>query len=463
MSQAAVATGYATAPTAPRGLPRAAVAPRSRWTPLLLALCGVILQYVWRIQEMFTPLRYIQFTALVSLGAVALFILHPEMSRRLHLLRHPLYRLILWIFVLAVLSVPTSIRIGDSIRFLTGNFGKTVLLVGILVACVRDRRDIDRLLRVFVIGGALYVCASMLFAPPTGGRLGGGSYDPNDLGLFTVCSIPLCVYQMRRRAALADRIAGVVTVALLLTATVLSGSRGGFLALLAVGLYGLLAVKAVRFSKRLTVTTFAIGAMFIAAGNGYWDRISTILKPQEDYNWEGHAESGRMEVWKRGLGYMADRPVFGVGVDQFDVAEGTLSVLAARQVGLKWSAAHNSYVQIGAEVGAPALAVFAWMLFAAYRTARRIGRKAATPDDRLLGQCFAALMVGYAIGCTFLSQAYSTYLYFAVGILIAFSRYAVMRPRGQSTVNGAASRAPGVSQALNASRSIPNLGLQRAR
>lgn len=462
MPQAAVASRFAAAP-APRALARAAVTPGSRWTLLLVALCGVILQYVWRIQEMFTPLRYVQFTALVSLGAVVLFVLHPEMSRRLHLLRHPLYRLILWIFVLAVLSVPASIRIGDSIRFLTGNFGKTVLQVGIIVACVRDRRDIDRLLRVFVIGGALYVCASILFAPPTGGRLGGGSYDPNDLGLFTVCSIPLCVYQMRRRAGLADRIAGLVTVALLLAATVLSGSRGGFLALLAVGLYGLFALKAVRFSKRVTVTTFALAAMFIAAGSGYWDRISTILKPQEDYNWEGHAESGRMEVWKRGLGYMADRPVFGVGVDQFDVAEGTLSVLSARQVGLKWSAAHNSYVQIGAEIGAPALAVFIWMLFTAYRTARRIGRGSAMPDDRLLGQCFAALVVGYAIGCTFLSQAYSTYLYFALGILIALSRHAVPRPRRSTVVNGLVSRAPGVSQTLNAPQSAANLGWQRAR
>lgn len=426
--QAAVA-GYTTAPLPPHKPPRVAPAASSRWTPILMALCGVILQYIWRIQEMFTPLRYIQFTAFVSLGAVVLFVLHPEMSRRLQLLRHPLYRLILCILILAVFSVPTSIRIGDSIRFLTSNFAKTVLLVGILVACVRDRRDIDRLLRIFVVGGALYVCASILFAPPTGGRLGGGSYDPNDLGLFTVCTIPLCVYQMRRRAPLPDRVSGFVTVALLLTATVLSGSRGGFLALLAVGLYGLLALKAIRFSKRVTVTTLALAAMFIAAGNGYWDRISTILKPQEDYNWEGHAESGRMEVWKRGLGYMVDRPVFGVGVDQFDVAEGTLSVLAARQVGLKWSAAHNSYVQIGAEVGAPALAVFIWMLFSAYRLARRIGRRAVAPDDRLLGQCFAALVVGYAIGCTFLSQAYSTYLYFALGILIALSRYVVIRPR----------------------------------
>ena len=429
MQQVATAGGYSTQAAALPELPRAGVARPSRWNPLLIAICGVILQYVWRIQEMFTPLRYVQFTALVSVGALVLFVVSPSMMRRLRLLRHPLYRYIVVLFVLAVLSVPTSVRLGDSIFFLTGNFAKTVLQVGILVAYVRDRRDIDRLLRVFVIGGGLYVAASMAFAPPNGGRLGGGSYDPNDLGLFTVCTIPLCIYMMRRSARWTDRVAGLVTVVLLVTATVLSGSRGGFLALIAVALYGVLALRAVRMSKRLTMTVLACAAMTLVAGNSYWERISTILKPQEDYNWQGHAESGRMEIWKRGLGYMAQRPLFGVGVDQFDVAEGTLSSLAERQVGLKWSAAHNSYVQIGAEVGLPALLVFTWMLVSAYIAARRIGRRAALRDDQLLGQCFAALVVGYVVGCFFLSQAYSTYLYFALGFLIVLSRHAVLRTR----------------------------------
>ncbi len=432
MHQVATVGSYAAA-TEPRARSRqTGAAARSGWTPLLLALSGVILQYVWRIQEMFTPLHYIQFTALVSLGAVTLFVLRPDMSRRLHHLRHPLYRLILWIFLLMVLSVATTIRLGESVHFLTSNFAKTVLQVGVLIACARDRHDIDRLVRVFVIGGALYVCASLAFAPPTGGRLGGGSYDPNDLGLFTVSTIPLCVYQMRRNAKAWDRVVGLVSVLLLLVATVLSGSRGGFLALVAVALYTLVALRAVRITKRVTIISLAITALFVIAGNGYWDRISTILRPQDDYNWQGNAESGRMEVWKRGLGYMAERPLLGVGVNQFNVAEGTLSPLAARQVGLKWSAAHNSYIQIGAEVGVPALVLFICLLVAAYRLARRIGKGSMLPDDRLLGQCLAALVTGYAVGCTFLSQAYSTYLYFALGILIALSRFAVPRPRQQS-------------------------------
>jgi O-antigen ligase len=418
----------------------------SHWTPLLLALSGVMLQYVWRVQEVFSPLRLIQFTALVSIASVVLFVTSRGPMRRLRNLKHDLFRLVLCIFALAILSVPTSLRLGDSVLFLTGNFGKTVLQVGILVVSVRDRRDLDRLLRVFAIGGAAYVCGSILFAQPGAGRLGGGSYDPNDLGLFTVSTIPVCIYLMRRNAPVFDRLLGISALALLLTATVLSGSRGGFLALLAVTAYALLFLSSVRASKRWTLTVVAAGAMAITAGDGYWSRIRTVLSPQEDYNWEGKAEGGRIEVWKRGIGYMAQRPLFGVGVDQFGVAEGTLSPLAVRQQygrGVRWSAAHNSYVQIGAECGVVGVALFIMLLIAAVRLARRIGRMAASRDDRFLGQCFAAMFVGYIVGCTFLSQAYSTYLYFAIGMLIALSQLsgiqlgrtkrAAVRPHGRLT------------------------------
>lgn len=424
--------------TAPPG--RAAA---SRWNPLLIALSGVMLQYVWRVQEVFSPLRLIQFTALVSIASTVLFITSRGPTRRLRNLKHDLFRLVLFIFALAILSVPTSLRLGDSVLFLTGNFGKTVLQVGILIVSVRDRRDLDRLLRVFTIGGAAYVAGSMLFARAGAGRLGGGSYDPNDLGLFTVCTIPICIYLMRRSASFFDRLLGIAALALLITATVLSGSRGGFLALLAVTVYALLFLSSVRASKRWTVTVVAAGAMAITAGDGYWSRIRTVLAPQEDYNWEGKAEGGRIEVWKRGIGYMAQRPLLGVGVDQFDVAEGTLSPLAVRQQygrGVRWSAAHNSYVQIGAECGVVGVVLFIALLLSALRLARRIGRTAASRDDRFLGQCFAAMVVGYIVGCTFLSQAYSTYLYFAIGMLVALSQLTGVQLRRPKR---AAVRSPG--------------------
>jgi O-antigen ligase len=432
---------------------------------LTVVLCGVILQYVWRVQEVFSALAAVRFTAVVSVGAIVLFLLNAQRARRVAHLRHPLFRLILAIFILAVLSIPFSVHDGASFRFVTDNFVKTVVLVGVLAASIRDRRDVERLLRILVVGGAAYVIASAVLAPPTAVRLGGkGSYDPNDLGLFTVSTLPFCLYLMRRRARWSDRMLGFGAAATLLVGTVRTGSRGGFLALVAVALYGVLLLDAVRLSKRVTVAVVAGAVLLGAAGDVYRERISTILNPQKDYNWSGQAESGRIEVWKRGLGYMATHPLVGVGVDAFPVAEGLSQEAAAdriRRIGFKWSAAHSAYVQIGAELGVFGLAAFVMLLVLAFREARGIGRTAASGDDRLLGQAFGALVVGFAVGGAFLSQAYATYLYFSVGLLIGLSRVVIRDPVPQAAVALRAGNGPAPAGARRYRAALAGRGMPR--
>lgn len=420
---------------------------RSRLDPLTLVMGGVLLLYVWRIQEVYPILAPFKLTPLATVAAILLFALDSSPLRRLAHCTHPLFRPVLVIFVLATLSVPGSLHVGASFAFLTSNFIKTVLLAGILVASVRDRRDVDRLIRMFVMGGVIYVLASISAGASDGGRLAGrGSYDPNDLGLFTVSTLPLCVYLVRRGAPTSDRLLGGIGAAALLFTTVQTGSRGGFLGLLTVGAFGLFALDSVRSSKRLTVAVLAVVAILGTANETYWTRMSTLLNPQEDYNWSGGAESGRVEVWKRGMGYMLRHPVLGVGVDQFDIAEGTMAPQAARQalgIGFKWSTAHSSYVQIGAELGVIGFVAFIGLLAMAFREAWRIGRTAVAPSDRLLGQAFAALVVGFAVGGAFLSQAYATYLYFSLSMLIGFGRVVQRNPSGAARISAAAPMLPG--------------------
>ena len=45
---------------------------------------------------------------------------------------------------------------------------------------------------------------------------------------------------------------------------------------------------------------------------GYWDQMGTILEPTEDYNWSDPI--GRRQIMIRGMGYIAQYPVFGLGV-----------------------------------------------------------------------------------------------------------------------------------------------------
>jgi O-antigen ligase len=257
--------------------------------------------------------------------------------------------------------------------------------------------------------------------------LGGtAAYDPNDLGLFTVSTIPLCLYFLRRGAPTADRVLGFVSTLLLLIATVQTSSRGGFLALVAVVTYGVVGMGASGVLKRLVLVLAAAGLFSLVATDEYWARIATILKPQEDYNWAGNAQSGRIEVWKRGLGYMAQRPILGVGLGVFHVAEGVMSEVAGanaeRGIGFKWSTAHNSYVQIGAELGVFGLLSFLILLGGSFVAARRVSRIAPNRNDRVLAQAFSGMIIGFAVGSVFLSQAYSTYLYFTLALFVGFVR-----------------------------------------
>src|SRR5690606_7342612 len=162
----------------------------------------------------------------------------------------------------------------------------------------------------------------------------------------------------------------------------------------------------------------------------------TILNPSEDYNWSGNSESGRMEGWKRGIGYMLRRPLTGVGARAFPVAEGQLSPLAERQqygMGVKWSAAHNSFVAIGAELGVFWAARGVFVLYAcvllqldADKAERGVssGRARAerTSDAAFLGQALAGTIVGYVICGSFPSRAYAAYMFIIYALMVGMAK-----------------------------------------
>jgi len=163
--------------------------------------------------------------------------------------------------------------------------------------------------------------------------------------------------------------------------------------------------------------------MVVAAPPGYWNSMQGILAdPKADYNWD--AINGRRNLARRGIEYMDMYPVFGVGIDNFRMAEGTISEKALNLApghGIRWAAPHNSFVQAGAEAGVVGL--FLWIslvitnIVIPLRLARRMPRewRKGTPDQRFLW--FAALYVpiaqlGFAVTSFFVSFAWLEPLYF---------------------------------------------------
>ncbi len=407
---------------------------RPSWDLLRLSVCGVLLGYVWRVQDLYPILATAKFSALVLVAAVGLLLAAGPPNGVWRRFRHPCVKLAAFIAALMVLSVPASLWPGLSFRFITSDHVKTLLMVALVIASVRAFVDVERLAMVTLGGAALFSALTLTrFGVGMGGRLGNlVYYDANDLGMLLVCSLPLTLYFVRCGRGLVVRLGGGFAAWLFLMTIVRTGSRGAFVGLLLVALYLLFSFSAVRTSVRLAWST-AIVAGFVAVGDpAYWSSMQTLLNPKADYNWSGQSDAGRMEVWKRGMGYMLRRPLTGVGVQAFGVAEGTISPLAGRQdlgIGVKWSAAHNSFVQIAAELGLGGIVAFVALLVAAWRALRRIDRprRGRAPPGRpeaTMAQALRAGLVGYMAAGFFLSQAYSAYLYALIGMIVGFASVA---------------------------------------
>jgi O-antigen ligase len=247
--------------------------------------------------------------------------------------------------------------------------------------------------------------------------------------MMLVGTLPLALYFVRRGRPVLTRLLALGVSGLYLLVLLKTGSRGGFLGLIAIGLYVLLTFRALPARVRVVSVVAGFLVLNIFGSDFFWRQMGTLLHPQDDYNWVGKDETGRMEVWKRGIGYMWARPISGVGARAFGVAEGTISPLASRQdlgIGVRWTAAHNSFVQIAAELGVPGILAFIWLLVAAFRALGPPSRqrRGDDPDQRsraAMAQALRASLIGYAVSGFFLSQAYASFLYATLGLIVALA------------------------------------------
>ncbi len=419
--------------------PPVAVSQSLPWDSLQVALMALVSLQVWRVHELFPVLAVHGLPILMTVVAITLLLLGRDPRRRLGTLNHPVVRMALTIVGLAALSIPGSLYPGYSMNFLFKDYGRTVLLMLLVAASVRGFADLRRYAWLQLCGVTLFSAVVLARAQMgADGRLRDVAYyDVNDLALLIVCTLPLVLYLWRRPAGLWSRVLLLAGTAFLMVTLGKTGSRGGFLGFLAVGGYLLLRLRGVSTLQRVSAVALLAGLLVTVASDKYFDRIGTILHLSEDYNWSGKSETGRMEIWQRGVGYMVDHPLLGVGVAAFPIAEGTLApeALEQRRYGrsFKWSAPHNALIQIGAELGIGGVVLFVALFAAAFRTLGRL-RRAPFPEVAVVAQIFTASLVAFVVTASFLSQAYSAYLYTLLGMIlglakiVSFARPAVPAP-----------------------------------
>ncbi|MEO6211588.1 MAG: O-antigen ligase family protein [Gemmatimonadaceae bacterium] len=400
------------------------------------AVALMLFTYVWRIQDAFPILGKLQLALIALIAAVLMYagVKHP--ARRVRAVTsQPTSKLIFALMIIMIIGVPFSLWRGHSAEFVLKSYVPDVVFYVLVASTVRTVRDVEWYALMNLYGALAFATVVALFFQVGGdGRLGGLIYyDANDFALVMVCTIPFAFYFLGKGQKASRRIAALVALGMFLTAMVKSGSRGGFIGLIGVMLYILLFYRAIPSRTRLLITVAGVALFFGFASDKYWTMMGTILHPTTDYNYTSN--EGRVEVWKRGMSYMEHNPVVGVGVAAYPMAEGGSDLalsLQAQGAGFKWSVAHNSFLETGAELGIPGLAVFLAMLVVTGVSLSRISKRGkfrrwVSTREISLAQMLIAAIVGFAISGIFVSAEYFAYLYFLLALSVGLIKLVRMR------------------------------------
>jgi O-antigen ligase len=401
--------------------------------PIHVLLTVYILVGIGRIHEHFSVLLKFRPSMTIFFLLLAYAIVVPGAVSFANLGRTWQPKVLLGLGLWACLSVAFGISLGASAIFFLEEYSRVLIFTLIMIAALRTVLDVRVLVWAFVLSTLFWVYLSF-FVLDRGLHAAGGidrifgayTFDPNDMCVIFAVGIPLGLLAFQTSGRI-GKVISAITVLGSAGAATLTGSRGGFIGLLAVGVALLLLIRSISLIKRVTILVVMAAVMVWAAPPGYWGQMNTILD-EDDYNWTD--EYGRKQIMQRGIGYMMSYPVFGVGINNFARAERELSERGRSYLvglGVRAIAPHNTLVQVGAEMGIPAVVLWLTLTFSGIvgllRIRRRLPREwehSGDPEQRFLYSASTMLpvaFIGFTATSLFVSFAYLAPFYVLVALL----------------------------------------------
>ena len=315
---------------------------------------------------------------------------------------------------------------------------KIMLMSFVIMMVIRTRRDIVRLIWVLVVSLGYYGVKGGIFTIRSGGteRVWGPEDtfigDNNALALALIITIPLMYYLQQNT----DRrwVRHGLSAAMLLSALAALGSysRGGLLAIAAMGLF-----MWMKSGRKLVLGALLclVAPLLLAFMPDRWaERMDTINTYQDD-----ESAMGRLNAWRMAWNLARDRFPGG----GFDVSDGGIFARYAPNP-MDVHAAHSIYFQVLGEHGFVGLFLYLALGIATWRTAGAIIRRTrGQPELRWahgLATMSQASLIGFAVGGAFLSLLYFDMPYYLMAALIA-TRIIVERQAPAPTARQARAKA----------------------
>lgn len=347
----------------------------------------------------------------------------------------PLSGLVIAFFVWTTFSTILGIGNPEVQWNIWSRFAKIVMLFLFVLLIVEKKLHADFMLWCVVLSVGFYANLEGLKFIATGGghKIAGMEGhvlgDRNELAIAFVMTLPICFYLLGEygKSSRVIKAGLLATISLLVIGVIGTQSRGGFIALLALG--GYLFLKSER-KVLLGILIITLGvAVAHLASNEWVDRINTIESASEDGSF-----MTRVVSWKLSFIMATRHPFLGGGFKALEYLPNWID-LSRDFFMFPWfytgdlvpsmnyaRAAHSVYFQVLGEHGFIGLALYVSILIGAFRKAGKISRaarKQKLPDwFPTLATMLQLSIFAFALGGAALSFAYFDLIFAIIGLVI---------------------------------------------
>jgi O-antigen ligase len=360
--------------------------------------------------------------------------------------------LFLGLIGLMLVSAFAGMDIQESLPEIAG-YAKGMFLAAVIATVIRDVEQI-RTLSIYCLSALVFGTCVTVYQHFTGSfsidayntqRASSLDIDPNVTAMLLCSGFSIALHWIYQSKSNYSTLLLVGSIFMLIVGVALTGSRGGFVAMLI--------VISILFWRKPSLVFAVCGILMIigvaaVAPKSTIDRLETLVTGQEVRG--GGSIGDRANMVKDGIIIFADNPLLGVGPGNFPRARFALlgersraaAAIASRQPEFG-KRAHNMYLEFFVENGIIAGSLFLYILLVPIRGLLRLDKyspNSATTGGFGIGFSMAMAISALLIGCLFLSEAKNAVLWFLIGI--GFSSTQIIRnyigqaaiPRSETTL-----------------------------
>ena len=316
-----------------------------------------------------------------------------------------------------ILTIPFAYWRGGAFDTVINKFSKGPIVALLIAMAVTQVFQLRKLLYIQAATVALITVASIVARHMQDGRLMGIQKgileNPNDLAINIAINIPLCLAFLFAARGGFRKVLWAFGLLCMFYAVVATYSRSGMVAtaitlLICLWEFGVKGKRTLFLMSTGLIGMLALGIMLFTPR--YFVRLESLVRGNIQGSDDRGSLEARSELLKESLWLTVHHPIFGIGPGNFPAVTG------------EWRVAHNTYTELSAEGGLPALILFVTLLVMSLRKIRSVRTLPGYLRDssiRLWTSALWAAMAAYIAGAAFASTEYNLFPYFMVGYICA--------------------------------------------